>query len=70
MTGEYYFVLEDKTVSYAFMCTVLHEIEDRIQFLNEAKRILISGGKIAVIEWIKKETDWGPPVGHRMIAMI
>lgn len=66
ITDEYDFKLEDKSVSYAFMCTVFHEIEDRIKFLKETKRILIDGGRIAVVEWIKRESDWGPPVNHRL----
>lgn len=66
LTDEYDFKLDDNTVSVAFMCTVLHEIEDRIKFLHEAKRILRSGGKLAVVEWVKKESDWGPPVSHRI----
>lgn len=66
ITDEYDFKLDDNSVSYAFMCTVLHEIEDKIKFLNETKRILSSSGKLAVVEWIKKESDWGPPVIHRL----
>ncbi len=66
LTDEYNFKLDDNSVSYALICTVLHEIEDRIKFLHETKRILIDGGKIAVVEWIKKESDWGPPVSHRV----
>lgn len=66
ITGEYDLKLEDKSVSYAFICTVLHEIEDRIKFLNETKRILNNSGSIAVVEWIKEESDWGPPVSHRV----
>lgn len=66
ITDEYDFKLVEKSVSYAFMCTVLHEIEDRIKFLNETKRILIDGGRIAVVEWIKRVSDWEPPVNHRL----
>jgi ubiquinone/menaquinone biosynthesis C-methylase UbiE len=66
ITDKYNFKLEDDSVSYAFICTVLHEIDDGIAFINEAKRILAAGGKIAVVEWIKAESDWGPPVDHRL----
>ena len=59
-------VIGSNGLVYALICTVLHEIEDRIKFLHETKRILIEGGKIAVVEWIKKESDWGPPVSHRV----
>jgi ubiquinone/menaquinone biosynthesis C-methylase UbiE len=66
LSEEYNFNLDDNSVSQALICTVIHEVDDRIKFLNETKRILNSNGKIAVIEWIKKESDWGPPVSHRI----
>ena len=66
ITDKYNFKLEDNSVSYAFICTVLHEIEDGIAFIDETKRILALGGKIAVVEWIRAESDWGPPVDHRL----
>lgn len=66
VTDEYDLKLNDDSISFAFMCTVLHEIEDRIRFINEVKRILIEGGKIVIVEWIKRESDWGPPIDHRL----
>ena len=66
ITDKYNFKLKDNSVSYAFICTVLHEIEDGMAFINETKRILALGGKIAVVEWIRAESDWGPPVDHRL----
>lgn len=66
ISDEYDFKLSDNSVSHAFICTVLHEIEDRVKFIHETKRILSDGGKITVVEWIKKESDWGPPVSHRV----
>lgn len=68
ITDKYNFKLEDSSVSYAFICTVLHEIEDCIAFITETKRILSPGGKIAVVEWIRAESDWGPPVDHRLAS--
>lgn len=68
MTEEYNLKLDDAAVSYAFICTVLHEIDDRIKFMNETKRILNEGGKLAVVEWIKRESEWGPPVEHRIAS--
>lgn len=66
ITEEYNLQLDDAAVSYAFICTVLHEIEDRIKFMNETKRILNLGGKVTIVEWIKKESEWGPPINHRI----
>lgn len=66
LTEEYDLKLNDHTASLAFICLVLHEITDRLRFLREAKRIIKPGGKIVIIEWIKKESEWGPPVKHRL----
>jgi len=68
LTGEYDFKLEDKAVNIAFICTVLHEVDDKTAFINEAKRVLQPGGKIAIVEWVKRESDWGPPMEHRLDA--
>lgn len=66
LTEEYDFKLEEESVTYAFMCTVLHEVVDKKRFINEAKRILANGGKITIVEWVKSESDWGPPINHRL----
>ncbi|MGE5629493.1 MAG: class I SAM-dependent methyltransferase [Caulobacteraceae bacterium] len=39
VTDEYDLKVGDSTVSFAFACLVLHEVEDRARFTNEAKRI-------------------------------
>lgn len=69
LTEEYDFKLEEGSVNYAFMCTVLHEVVDKNRFINETKRILTDGGKIAIVEWIKSESDWGPPISHRLDSL-
>lgn len=58
--------VDDGAVTYAFICTVLHEVENIHKFLNEVKRIMAEGERIAVIEWQKTESDWGPPLEHRL----
>ena len=66
VTDEYDMKVGDSTVSFAFACLVLHEVEDRIRFIREAKRILKDNGRIVIVEWIKKESDWGPSTDHRL----
>lgn len=66
VTQEYKLVLEDESVDVAFLCTVMHEVKMREKFLKEANRILFSGGRIVIVEWIKKDSDFGPPADHRL----
>lgn len=68
-TGEYTLPLEDGIVGTAFLCTVMHEIEKKEKFLKEVNRIIIPGGRILIVDWICRETDYGPPVEHRLDAL-
>ncbi len=63
---EYEFKLEDSSIGVALLCTVIHEVKMREKFLKEVNRILFQNGKIIIIEWIKKESDYGPPTDHRL----
>jgi ubiquinone/menaquinone biosynthesis C-methylase UbiE len=63
---EYGFPLKDSIGEMLLMSMVLHEVEDKRRFLQEAHRTLKSGGKIIILEWVKKETEQGPPLIHRL----
>lgn len=65
-TGEYDLKLADELVTFALLVNVIHEIEDKPLFLKEISRILKPGGKLAIIDWEKRETEMGPPVDHRI----
>ncbi|MDW7671972.1 MAG: nitroreductase family protein [Bacillota bacterium] len=65
-TDNYDFKLPDASVTYVWMANVLHEVADRQEFLMEANRILPPGGRLALLEWDKKETPEGPPLHHRI----
>jgi len=64
-TEEYDLKLPDQSITYAFMCTMLHELSDKERFISEVGRILQRGGKMVIIDWEKKETDMGPPLAGR-----
>lgn len=66
VTQEYRLILEDNSVDVAFLCTVIHEVKMREKFLKEANRILLPEGRIIIIEWIRKDSDFGPPADHRL----
>lgn len=66
VTQEYKLTLEGESVDAAFLCTVMHEVKMRQKFLKEVNRILYPGGRIIIVEWIKKDSDFGPPAEHRL----
>jgi ubiquinone/menaquinone biosynthesis C-methylase UbiE len=65
-TSEYDLKLPDESVTFALLVNVLHEIEDKAQFITEVRRILRAEGKIAIIEWEKENREMGPPREHRI----
>ncbi len=58
--------LEDQSVDRFLLVTVLHEIDEVPEFINEIHRVLKPGGKVMVIDFYKKESQMGPPASHRM----
>lgn len=60
------FILAEKTIEYALACLVVHEAENPMDFFREVYRILQTGGRLAIIEWIKQESKVGPPIDHRL----
>jgi len=58
--------LNDAEFEIVSVVTVMHEIPDLRGFVDELSRITAAGGKLYVIEFIKKETPMGPPVAHRI----
>lgn len=67
------FIVEDSlknvpnlSCDVAFMCTVLHELENAEEVLESIKHILKPNGKIAVIDFHKAITPIGPPLADRI----
>jgi len=57
--------LPQQSVDVALIATVLHELNDPLSYLQEAKRLLKTHGEIWIIEWQNKQTPMGPPIGER-----
>ncbi len=53
--------LVDASVDLIFFCDVLHHIENHVAYYSKVTRALKPGGRIAVIEFYKKELPIGPP---------
>jgi ubiquinone/menaquinone biosynthesis C-methylase UbiE len=45
---------------------MVHELEDRGLFFRELRRLLKNKGKIAIIEWKKAPSPFGPPLEERI----
>ncbi len=58
--------LPEESVDLALLCTVLHEIEAQEAFLAQIAARLNPKGKLAVIEFHKYQTLYGPPPAIRM----
>lgn len=66
IVAEYDLKLENASVTFAFTCNVLHEIDDLGRYIGEIQRILAVKGRLAVIEWERKVSNLGPPINHRI----
>lgn len=66
ITGEDDLKLCDESVNFAFIANVLHELNEIPPIMKEVRRILKNHGKIVVLEWKKAESDYGPPIEHRI----
>jgi ubiquinone/menaquinone biosynthesis C-methylase UbiE len=62
----YDIMVEDRSVTFAFMSTVLHEVDDKVRFLTNAKNTLQKNGRLGIVEWIKKTMEMGPPIEERL----
>jgi ubiquinone/menaquinone biosynthesis C-methylase UbiE len=58
--------LDDESVDGALMAFVLQEADGPAALLKEARRCLKPAGWLAVLEWHKRETEQGPPIGRRI----
>lgn len=60
------FPVADGTLDGVFLAFVTHHPQDRVGFLEAARRLLKPKGWCTILEWFKKETESGPPLDHRI----
>ena len=58
--------LVTNTVDRVLIISSLHEFSHPFEMLNDAARVLVSGGRIGIMEWRYEETEPGPPLDHRL----
>jgi SAM-dependent methyltransferase len=63
-TGDNVVPLDDGEADRVVMVDVLHHLYDQPEALEEAGRVLRSGGLFVVVDWGDTERPVGPPPGH------
>ena len=56
----------DGSMDRIFVVNVLHEFEDRDRLVQEIRRVLKEGGRVSLVDFQKRQTSFGPPVGERI----
>ncbi len=54
----------DATFDLVFLGHLLHETDDRLQALSEARRV--ARLRVAILEWPYQDEEIGPPLAHRL----
>lgn len=65
---ESFLPLADNSTNILLLANVFHEIEDKLNYLQEIKRVLKDGGTFFLLDWKKEDLNpvTGPPVGERV----
>lgn len=59
--------LKEESVDAVIISNIFFQAENKKQIAEEARRILKTGGRAAIIEWdIEKEKSFGPPLEQRI----
>ena len=57
--------LENEFADFLFMVNLHHELDEPLETLKECFRLIKPYGKIAISDWKKEKTEFGPPLEHR-----
>jgi ubiquinone/menaquinone biosynthesis C-methylase UbiE len=58
----------DATFDLIFMGLLLHESDEKLQVLSEARRVART--RVGILEWAYREEDFGAPLVHRLAPEI
>jgi len=58
--------LNDESVDVLLSVNTLHEFDDKEKMTEEIRRVVKKGGKLLIVDFIKRETGFGPPVEIRV----
>lgn len=57
--------LKEKLLDWVFMSAILFQAEEKLTLLREAFRILVSGGRLVIIEWESEDVHESPTPPHQ-----
>ena len=58
--------LPSSSADFIFLCNVTHHITARPAYYQKLKKALKPNGRMAIIDFYKKETPVGPPIGMKL----
>lgn len=58
--------LQNEILDVLLTVNTLHEFRDKDRIINEMRRVIKPDGKIAIIDFKKRDTGFGPPVSIRL----
>ena len=64
--GEYDFPIAPASLDGAFLAFVVHHSLDQVRFLEAVRKLVQPKGWCTILEWIRKETEHGPPLEVRL----
>ncbi len=60
------FPIPESSLDGVLLAFVIHQNEDHVAFIKAVKELLKNRGWCGVLEWYKRESDFGPPVERRI----
>jgi ubiquinone/menaquinone biosynthesis C-methylase UbiE len=58
--------LTDASVDVVFLCNTYHHIANRPTYFRRVARALRSGGRVVIVDFVKREIPVGPPPQHKI----
>jgi len=59
-------LLPDASVDLFFICDTWHHIDERGPYIDLMKRMLRPGGRVAIVDFHKRELPFGPPLAMKI----
>jgi ubiquinone/menaquinone biosynthesis C-methylase UbiE len=58
--------LPPRRVDLVLIADTYHHINDRLVYLRRLADVLTQGGRVAIVDWFKRELPEGPPPSHKL----